>query len=91
LGKREEDDRESLAKYLRYSHLGVQFLLSIAVPTALGIWADRKLGTVVLFTLLGLALGFTGGIYSLYGELFGGRDRKPPGGGDPGRGDGGKG
>jgi hypothetical protein len=80
LGKREDDD--SLAKYLRYSHLGIQFLLSVAVPTGAGIWADRKLGTVVLFTILGFLLGFVGGIYSIYGELYGRRDRKPPGGGD---------
>jgi hypothetical protein len=80
LGKREDED--SLVRYLRYSHLGIQFLFSVAVPTGLGIWADRKLGTAVLFTLLGFALGFTGGLYSIYGELFGRRGRNPPGGRD---------
>ena len=74
--KRGEDDRSDLARYLRYSHLGLQFLLSIGVPTGLGIWLDRVAGTKVLFTLVGLVLGFTGGIYSLYGELYGRRNGK---------------
>jgi len=65
-----KDDGE-VAKYLKYSHVGLQFLLSVGIPTGLGIWLDRVLGTVVLFTLLGLGLGFTAGIYSLYGELYG--------------------
>jgi hypothetical protein len=67
--KRPDDDR-SLARYLRYSHLGIQFLVSIGLPLGLGIWLDRRWGTKVLFTLLGLAAGFTAALYSLYGELF---------------------
>jgi F0F1-type ATP synthase assembly protein I len=95
MGKRGEDDDRTLAQYLKYSHLGIQFLLAVGLPTALGIWLDRRWGTKVLFTLLGLALGFTGGFYSIYGELFGRRggdkDRGrrgppsgPPGDGPPG-------
>lgn len=86
MGKQEEKD--SLARYLRYSHLGIQFLLSLGVPLALGIWLDRRLGTKVLFTLLGFALGFAAGIYSLYGELYHRRDKEPPGsrGSDDGKG-----
>jgi F0F1-type ATP synthase assembly protein I len=79
--KRSDDDR-SLARYLRYSHLGIQFLVSIALPLALGIWLDRRWGTKVLFTLLGLAVGFAAALYSLYGELYRKRnddDRKPGG------------
>lgn len=72
---REDTEREKdpLQKYLRYSHLGMQFFLSVALFTAGGLWLDRKLGTLVLFTLLGLAIGFGGGTYCLYGELFGPR------------------
>lgn len=62
---------EILGQYLRYSHLGILFLLSIGLPTAGGIWLDLKLGTRVVFTLLGLLLGFATGIYALYAELYG--------------------
>lgn len=67
----------ALAKYLRYSHVGLQFLVAVGLPTAGGIWADQRLGTGVLLTLLGLVLGFAAGVYSLYREVygFGERDR----------------
>ncbi len=66
----EERERSTLAKYLKYSYVGFQFFLSVGLFTAGGIWLDRRLGTVVLFTLAGLALGFAGGIYELYREFF---------------------
>lgn len=68
-----------MGRYLRYSHLGLQFLIAVGLPTWLGIWLDRRWGTTVLFTLLGLALGFTAGIFSIYAELFK-RDGRPGGG-----------
>jgi hypothetical protein len=68
-----EREKDPLQKYLRYSHLGMQFFLSVALFTAGGLWLDSKLGTLVLFTLLGLAIGFGGGTYCLYSELFGPR------------------
>ena len=70
MNKRKGNDQNTTARYLRYSHLGTQFLLAIGLPIALGIWLDRKWGTKALFTLLGLVLGFTAGIYSLYGALY---------------------
>lgn len=75
----------ALAKYLRYSHVGLQFLVAVGLPTAGGIWADQRLGTGVLLTLLGLVLGFAAGVYSLYREVYGldGRDRDA--GSDPSR------
>ena len=57
--------------YLRYSHLGMQFFVAVALFTGFGLWLDRILGTVVVFTLLGLALGFGGGTYSIYKAIFG--------------------
>ena len=82
--KHKGNDDRKIAEYLRYSHLGIQFLLAIGIPIALGIWLDRKLETKALFTILGLVLGFTAGTYSLHGQLFkrGGtkkRKRNPPG------------
>ena len=63
--------RGSLQHYLRYSHLGLQFCISVALFTGLGVWLDRKLETVVVFTLIGLALGFGGGMYSIYKAVYG--------------------
>ena len=60
---------------MRYSHLGLQFALSIVIFTGLGLWADRKLGTLVVFTLSGLGLGFACGTYILWKDLF---YKKPP-------------
>jgi F0F1-type ATP synthase assembly protein I len=73
----EDPDRRSpLSGYLRYSYLGVQLAVSVALFTLGGVWLDRRLGTGVLFTLLGLALGFGGGFYAMYRDLYA-RDRRP--------------
>ena len=63
--------RESYAKYLRHSHIGLQFILPVGLFTWGGIWLGRKLELEVLFILLGLALGFAVGFWSLYKELYG--------------------
>ncbi len=73
---KKESDRGALAKYYQYSHAGLQFFLAVGMFTGGGIWLDRRLGTEVLFTLVGFALGFAGGLYTLCREfLF----RKKPG------------
>jgi F0F1-type ATP synthase assembly protein I len=43
----------------------VSACLVMVVPTFLGLWVDQKLGTVVVFTILGLILGMWAGIWSL--------------------------
>ncbi len=53
-------------KYLRYSYLGTQLFVSVGLLTYAGLWLDRKAGTIPLFTLIGLALGFGAGFYSVY-------------------------
>ena len=63
--------REGYAKYLRHSHIGLQFILPVGLFTWGGIWLGRKLDLEVLFVLLGLALGFAVGFWSLYKELYG--------------------
>lgn len=47
------------------------FFAAVGLFTWGGIWLDGRLETGVLFTLLGLALGFAGGLRALYKELFG--------------------
>ena len=51
--------------------MGLQFLLPGGLFTGGGIWLGRKLDLEVLFVLLGRALGFAVGFWSLYKELYG--------------------
>lgn len=78
--KNEQPEISPLVRYLRYSHLGFQLLVAVGLPTGAGIWADRRLGTGVLLTLLGLALGFSAGVYSVYREVFSASPKSPRGG-----------
>ena len=54
---KQDDDRSSLAlgyaKAARVFSIGIEMV----IPILLGVWLDWKLGTVVLFLLLGVALG----------------------------------
>ncbi|MDX2061514.1 MAG: AtpZ/AtpI family protein [Bacteroidia bacterium] len=52
-------------RWAQYTQLGLQFALSIALPTALGIWGDTKWGTLPLFTLLGALLGTAAAIVAV--------------------------
>ena len=54
---------------LRYAGLGIQLAASIVVFLFLGQWADRKLGTGSLLTILGVFLGFGGTMWSLIRDL----------------------
>jgi len=56
--------------------VGLQFFIAVGLFTFAGVWLDGRLGTGVLFTLLGLALGFGGGFYALYRDLYP-RARRP--------------
>ena len=48
--------------------------MTLAVLTLIGLFVDRLLGTLPLFLLIGLAVGFAGGLYYMYQSLkkFGG-------------------
>lgn len=58
----------------RYSGLGFQFAATVGVFAFGGYWLDQRLGTLPLFLITGVLLGFAGGILSLI-------RRVPPGGG----------
>jgi len=79
-----ERQRAVVAKYLRYYSVGLQFFIGIVLFTLGGVWLDSKCGTTVLFTLLGLALGFGGGLRAIYADLYGRsrRDRGEPSAGE---------
>lgn len=63
------------AEYARFLGFGLVLVLLIAIPTAIGYFLDRLLGTIPLFLLIGLGLGFAAGMYRVYAYVkqLGGR------------------
>lgn len=59
------DDRASIAQAWAWSSRITSVALEMVLPAVLGHWLDQKLGTVVVFLLLGLVLGMTAGLYHL--------------------------
>lgn len=53
----------------RYAGLGIQLVVSILLFVWIGQWADRKLGTGGLLTVLGVFIGFGATMYSLFRSL----------------------
>lgn len=52
--------------YARFIGLGFAFILLLGVFTTGGFFVDRLLRTLPLFLLLGLGIGFAGGLYYVY-------------------------
>jgi ATP synthase protein I len=52
--------------YVRFLGIGIVFLLILSILGAVGLFVDNLLGTVPLFLLLGVGVGFAGGLYYLY-------------------------
>ena len=55
--------------YARFFGLGFAFIITLGVLTAAGFFVDKLLGTLPLFVLLGLGVGFAGGLYYVYQML----------------------
>ncbi len=58
--------RSTDSNYARFIGLGFTFILILAVLTAGGFLVDKMLGTLPLFLLLGLGVGFAGSLYYVY-------------------------
>lgn len=54
---------------MRYAGLGIQLAASLVVFVLVGQWADRKLGTNGILTIVAAFLGFGGTMYSLIRQL----------------------
>jgi hypothetical protein len=54
---------------MRYAGLGIQLAVSLLVCVLIGQWADRKLGTGGVLTVVAALLGFGGTMYSLIRQL----------------------
>jgi ATP synthase protein I len=52
--------------YARFIILGFTFVLILGILTVAGFFVDRLLGTLPLFLLVGLGIGFAGGLYYMY-------------------------
>ncbi len=52
--------------YARYLGIGIVGLLLLSILAAIGFFVDNLLGTLPLFLLVGLGIGFAGGLYYLY-------------------------
>jgi F0F1-type ATP synthase assembly protein I len=59
------DDRSPTAKAYQWATRIMVVSLEMVLPGLLGYWLDRQLGTVLVFMIIGLALGCTGGLWHL--------------------------
>lgn len=55
--------------YARFFGIGFTFVAITAALCVAGYFLDRALGTLPLFLLLGLGIGFAGGLYYVYVAL----------------------
>ena len=55
--------------YARLFGVGFAFILILGILTAIGFFVDRLLGTLPLFLIAGVGVGFAGGLYYLYRAL----------------------
>ena len=60
---------DSGGNYARFFHVGFAFMFIIAVVTGGGYLLDRLLGTLPLFLLLGMLVGFVAALYYLFTAL----------------------
>ena len=54
------------SNYARLLGVGFAFILILGVLATAGFFVDRLLGTLPLFLLVGLGMGFAAGLYYLY-------------------------
>ena len=59
--------------WIGLSSIGIEFVLSVLLPGALGWWLDRKFGTLPWLMLVGGLFGFAGGFYNLLRTIKGKR------------------
>ncbi|HWI45513.1 MAG TPA: AtpZ/AtpI family protein [Rubrobacter sp.] len=60
---------DASGNYARFAGLGISLLLIFSLPTVVGYFLDRLAGTLPLFLLIGLSLGFVVGMFYVYRAL----------------------
>jgi ATP synthase protein I len=61
----EPDDRDSYALAMQWVSRITSVAIEMVLPGVIGYWIDQRLGTKVLFFIIGVILGFVGGIWQL--------------------------
>ncbi len=61
--------KKAVGSYTRLFGLGFAFLMIMVVLVMVGLLVDGWLGTLPLFLLVGVALGFAAGLYYMYQSL----------------------
>lgn len=64
-----KDEGRTPQSWLRYSHLGFQFALTMVLTVLAGTWADRKFGTGPWLTIVGSLFGIGAAMYALIKEV----------------------
>ena len=59
----------SMAEGSKWVSVVTSFVGVMIIPALSGIWIDSLLGTKCLFLILGMILGFVGGMYCLLGMV----------------------
>ena len=59
------DDRSPAAKAYQWASRIMIVSLEMVLPGLAGYWLDLQLGTVVVFMVIGMAVGCTGGMWHL--------------------------
>jgi ATP synthase protein I len=59
------DDRSSYALAMQWVARITTISVEMVLPGWIGYWIDQRLGTKVVFLILGLIIGFAGGIWQL--------------------------
>jgi hypothetical protein len=70
-----EDVKPGLQSLMQYSHLGMQFALTIGLLFYAGFWADGRWGTSPFLTMFGTFAGFGIGFFHLYRSVYSVRRR----------------
>ncbi|MBI1850471.1 MAG: AtpZ/AtpI family protein [Planctomycetes bacterium] len=65
------DDEERVQGYLRFTTVGIQFVVVFGAFLGLGYWLDAKWKTSPYLILAGTLIGGTAAFYTLYREVFG--------------------
>ncbi len=83
--KESPDDRPPMVVAAEWTSRVTTIALEMVLPGLAGLWIDRKLGTVLVFLVLGVALGMTVGMIHLV-RMTAPRQKGKKGGDPPARG-----
>jgi F0F1-type ATP synthase assembly protein I len=61
------DDLDSYARAMVWVSRITSIAVMMVLPGAVGYWADMRIGTKPVFLILGVILGFVGGMWQLIG------------------------